>query len=140
MESKVLLVEVKNIKNDIEKLDGKISSLNSSNYDNAIKLHEYIASDLIRSSIMEETLKELSITLSKNTDSLAEHMKRTELNEKSIGYLTSISEKIDNRLNQLEIDKISRQAQFSFVKKMAGIITIIGTIIGIYIAISGLIN
>lgn len=61
-------------------------------------------------------------TLEKNTESLIEHMRRTEMNELNINELKNISEKIDSRLKPIEHDIAGRKAVVGLAMKIGGLI------------------
>jgi len=66
-------------------------------------------------------------TLEKNTESLIEHMRRTELNEAALSELKAMNDKMDSRLEPLEKSHIEKQ---TIIKVVAKISAFIGGLIG----------
>jgi chromosome segregation ATPase len=78
---------------------------------------------------LAQEISRIGRTLEKNTDSLIEHMRRTEINEMNINELKSISEKIDSRLKPIENDIAGRKAVISLFMKLGGLI---GGLVGLF--------
>lgn len=127
----IFLMQVESLNSKIERANTKIDQLFESHNETSIKLHEYVASDTTQTVVMSNTLKELSNTLIKNTESLSEHMKRTEMNEISIEKLHQLSEKIDGRLYEVEVSEIKKEAQAEFMFKVGKLIGAVAAIAGI---------
>lgn len=95
-------------------------------------LKQHTAHDEILDAQIVKQLQAIGVTLQKNTESLIEHMRRTEAVEHLI-------QKIDSRLEPLEVKHIREEAvrawrQEFFLKTMK-IVGAIGTIIAIVIGI-----
>ena len=81
---------------------------------------------------MYDELKRMNDILQQNTDSLKEHMYRTEL-------LETIVQKIDMRLSPLEKENIEQQAVAKYRKDfMVRVAKIIGILVGVVSAIAAL--
>ena len=59
---------------------------------------------------MYEELKRMNDILSINTESLKEHMQRTEINEKQLILMEELISKIDSRLSPIEQERIEAEA------------------------------
>lgn len=114
----------------VEKLDELQKSTHS--IDKEVALQKAAADE--RSSdikSMQEEQKRLNDILQQNTESLNEHMARTDLLEKAV-------QKMDERLTPIEIDKIEKEAvakhRKEFVVKVAKVVGALATLGGIIAA------
>lgn len=112
------------VKETVQDTKHRISNLESSMADFHKDFNEHIATDRHMSGEIAQIRK----TLEKNTDSLVEHMRRTELNEMGINELKAISIKLDSRLTPVEKFQTSEQAVIKVGIKLCAFI---GGIIGI---------
>jgi len=70
---------------------------------------------------MAKDIAAILVTLNKNTDSLEEHMRRTDLNEEAVVVLKDIMIKIDARIAPLEEVHKEKTALVRLIKKTGGI-------------------
>lgn len=106
------------VKDTVQDTSKRINNLESSMSSFEKDFAEHIATD---KQLAQEIIR-MGRTLEKNTDSLIEHMRRTEINEMNINELKSISEKIDSRLRPIEHDIAGKNAILAMVMKMGGVI------------------
>jgi len=120
MDNKIDLIskDLEFVKDSVQDTSARIRSLEISVHSFSNDFAEHVATDRQVGSEIAKIAK----TLEKNTDSLIEHMRRTEINEMNINELKSISEKIDSRLRPIEHDIAGKNAILAMVMKMGGII------------------
>lgn len=86
--------------------------------------------------------KSMSNIMSENTESLKEHMRRTELNEQQVGILRDVVMKMDQRLSPLEIEYIEKQAIKKYRRDklvlIAKILGILGALAALAVSIKSL--
>lgn len=116
--------DVEFVKDTVIETNKRINNLEESVSSFQRDFAEHIATD--RQLVQE--ISRIGVTLEKNTESLMEHMRRTELNEASIDQLKEISLKIDSRLKPLEEAYIEKAGVMKFAAKL-------GTFIGIAVAV-----
>jgi len=84
---------------------------------------------------MYEEFKRMNDILQINTESLREHMHRTEVAEQQLSILENLAKNIDDRLAPIEKEKVEKEAvskyRSEFLMKLAKIIGIISTIVAI---------
>lgn len=85
---------------------------------------EHIATDRQ----LAQEISRIGKTLERNTDSLVEHMRRTELNEMGIEHLKDISTKIDSRLKPLEDAFVEKAGVMKFAAKLGAFIGVVVTV------------
>lgn len=114
-----------------EKLDDVVDSIHKVDKEVALQksaFDEHIKQD----EKMYEEFKRMNDILQQNTQSLKEHMHRTEL-------LEELVTKIDTRLSPFEIDKIQKEAVNQYrnekLKKYGKVLGLIATAIGILAAL-----
>jgi len=120
MDNKIDLIskDLEFVKDSVQDTSARIRSLEISVHSFSNDFAEHVATDRQVGSEIAKIAK----TLEKNTDSLIEHMRRTEINEMNINELKNISEKIDSRLRPIEHDIAGKNAILAMVMKMGGII------------------
>lgn len=106
------------VKDTVQETGRRISNLESSMSDFHKDFSEHISTDRQ----MGDEIAGIRKTLEKNTDSLIEHMRRTDLNEMGIQELKNISLKIDSRLQPLEQAYIERQTLFKLIAKISALV------------------
>jgi chromosome segregation ATPase len=111
------------VKDTVQETGRRISSLESSMSDFHKDFSEHIATDRQ----MGHEITYIRKTLEKNTESLIEHMRRTELNEAALSELKAMNDKMDSRLEPLEKSHIEKQ---TIIKVVAKISAFIGGLIG----------
>jgi hypothetical protein len=111
------------VKDTVQDTGRRMSKLEESMSDFHKDFGEHIATDRQ----MGQEIAHIRKTLEKNTDSLIEHMRRTEINELSLQELKVLNEKIDLRLEPLEKSHIEKQA---ILKVVAKISAFVGGLIG----------
>lgn len=111
------------VKDTVQETGRRISNLESSMSDFHKDFSEHIATDRQ----MGHEIAYIRKTLEKNTESLIEHMRRTELNEMALNELKAMNDKMDSRLEPLEKSYIEKQ---TIVKVVAKISAFIGGLIG----------
>jgi len=111
------------VKDTVQETGRRISSLESSMSDFHKDFSEHIATDRQ----MGQEISYIRKTLEKNTESLIEHMRRTELNEMALGELKAMNNKMDSRLEPLEKSHTEKQA---ILKVIAKISALIGGLVG----------
>jgi len=113
------------VKDTVQDTSKRINSLENSMSSFEKDFAEHMATDRQ----LAQEISRIGRTLEKNTDSLIEHMRRTEINEMNINELKSISEKIDSRLKPIENDIAGRKAVISLFMKLGGLI---GGLVGLF--------
>jgi biopolymer transport protein ExbB/TolQ len=116
--------DIEFVKDIVQDTSRRVSSLEASTSSFVKDFNEHIATDRQMSTEMSR----IGRILEKNTDSLIEHMRRTEINELSINELKNISLKIDERLQPLEKSYSERN---TIIKMAAKIGAFIGGLIGL---------
>lgn len=106
------------VKDTVQDTGRRMSKLEESMSDFHKDFSEHIATDRQ----MGQEIAYIRKTLEKNTDSLIEHMRRTEINELSLQELKVLNEKIDSRLEPLEKSHVERQALLKVVAKISALI------------------
>lgn len=114
-------VKLDEVSDTIHKIDKEVA-LQKAAFDDHIKQDE----------LMYQEFKRMNDILQSNTDSLKEHMHRTEL-------LETLVAKIDTRLAPIELERIEQEAVRKYrnakLKKYGKILGVIATIAGILAAI-----
>lgn len=106
------------VKDTVQETGRRISNLESSMSDFHKDFNEHIATDRH----MGHEIAHIRKTLEKNTESLIEHMRRTELNEMSLNELKTMNHKMDSRLEPLEKSHTEKQAILKVVAKISALI------------------
>lgn len=106
------------VKDTVQETGRRISNLETSMSDFHKDFSEHISTDRQ----MGQEITHIRKTLEKNTESLVEHMRRTQLNEIGIEELKAISLKIDSRIQPLEHAHIERQAVLKMIAKIGAMI------------------
>lgn len=120
--------KVEDISDTVHKID-KDLAVHKSTFDEHLRQDEK----------MYEEFRRMNDILQQNTESLKEHMHRTELAEKQLVILEELAKNIDARLSPIEKDRIEKEAILKYrndkLFKIAKILGIIATIIGIIVSI-----
>jgi hypothetical protein len=106
------------VKDTVQETGRRMTLLESSMSDFHKDFGEHISTDRQ----MGHEIAYIRKTLDKNTESLIEHMRRTELNEIGIEELKNISLKIDSRLQPIERSHTEKQAIIKAVAKIGAFI------------------
>lgn len=120
--------DVEFVKDTVIETNKRINNLEESVSSFQRDFAEHIATD--RQLVQE--ISRIGNTLERNTESLAEHMRRTELNELSIEQLKELNLKIDSRLKPLEEASIEKAGVMKFAAKL-------GAFIGVAVAVATLV-
>lgn len=120
--------QVAEISQVVHKIDKEVA-LHKSSFDEHIRQDER----------MYEEFKRMNDILQTNTESLKEHMHRTEVAEKQLGILEDLAKNIDLRLSPIEKERIENEAIEKYrneklikIGKILGFITaLVGIIAGI---------
>jgi predicted transcriptional regulator len=97
--SNYVISELRSIDNSVKELSEKISSVDKTLAEHQVSFENHIKQD----TMMYDELKRMNDILQSNTDSLKQHMYRTELLETAVL-------KLDQRLTPLEIQDIEKKA------------------------------
>lgn len=108
------------VKDTVLDTSKRISNLENSMSSFEKDFSEHIATD----KQLAQEISRIGKTLEKNTDSLIEHMRRTEINELSINELKTISLKLDSRLQPLEESFVEKAGVVKFMAKVGAVIGI----------------
>jgi hypothetical protein len=111
--------DIEFVKNVVQDTSHRLSGLEEATSKFSRDFHEHIATD----KQMSHEIMRIGRVLEKNTDSLVEHMRRTQLNEMSIEELKNISVKLDERLQPLESTHMQRRTYFIVIAKIGAILT-----------------
>lgn len=118
------------ITKDIEYIDSAIVSANK-RIDTLAEVTHLVQKNIVELSTLNKHVADhignIDRNLERNTNSLIEHMRRTEINELNINSLKDISVKIDSRLDDLEAYNLKRDAS---IKTLAKLGALIGGMIG----------
>lgn len=91
---------------------------------------------------MYEEFKRMNDILQINTESLREHMHRTEVAEQQLSILESLAKNIDSRLMPIEKERVEKEAVSKYrnelLMKVAKIVGAIGTIVAIIAGIKAI--
>jgi hypothetical protein len=109
--------DIEFVKDIVQDTGSRVSKLEDATAGLARDFHDHIATDRE----MGKDIARIGEILEKNTDSLIEHMRRTELNEASISELKNISLKLNERIQPLEISQIESQAGWKLWTKLGAI-------------------
>ena len=109
--------DIEFVKDIVQDTGRRVSSLEEATNQFSKDFHEHITTDRQ----MNNEISRIGRILEKNTDSLVEHMRRTEINEINIGELKNISLKLDQRLQPLENSYVSRKAAAMVVAKIMAV-------------------
>lgn len=125
----------KNIDEMLSKIDEKLDEVSDAIHkvDKEVALHKASFDDHIRQDEkMYEEFKRMNDILQQNTESLKEHMHRTEL-------LEDIVSKMDARLTPLEVERIEKEAIEKYTKeklvKYGKVLGVIATALGVLAAL-----
>lgn len=110
--------DIEFVKDIVQDTSRRVSSLETSTSSFVKDFNEHIATDRQ----MSKEMTRIGHILEKNTESLIEHMRRTEINELSINELKNISLKIDQRLHPLEKSYSERTALIKVIAKFGAFI------------------
>lgn len=129
----LLAKDLEFVKDTVTDTSKRINNLESSLSSFEKDFAEHIATDRQ----LAQEIERIGKTLEKNTDSLVEHIRRTEINEMNINELKNISLKIDQRLQPLENAHVERAGVMKFAAKLgafigvvAGVATLIYKLLG----------
>ena len=114
--------DIEFVKDVVQDTSRRLSNLEESTVQFSRDFSEHIATD----KQMGQELTRMTRILEKNTESLVEHMRRTEINEMGIDELKKISISIDQRLQPLEKSHIERKTAIIIIAKIGAFIA--GTI------------
>lgn len=130
----IIIKDIDIVKSSILGVDNRISNVETSLNRHAEILVERAATDRQ----MYSELHRMNDILQKNTDSLLEHMRRTDLNEMAIKELKDISSSVRERLEPIERVHIEKVGAAKLWKKigitagvLASIVSIVYTILSI---------
>lgn len=91
---------------------------------------------------MYEEFKRMNDILQINTESLREHMHRTEVAEQQLSILESLAKNIDSRLTPIERERVEKEAVSKYrnelLMKIAKIVGAIGTVVAIIAGIKAI--
>lgn len=129
----LLAKDLEFVKDTVTDTSKRINNLETSMSSFEKDFAEHIATDRQ----LAQEIERIGKTLEKNTDSLVEHIRRTEINEMNINELKNISLKIDQRLQPLENAHVERAGVMKFAAKLgafigvaAGVATLIYKLLG----------
>lgn len=109
--------DIEFVKDIVQDTSRRVSSLEEATSQFSKDFHEHIATDRQ----MNSEISRIGRILEKNTDSLVEHMRRTDINELSINELKNISLKLDQRLQPLESSYTQRKTMMILIAKIAAV-------------------
>lgn len=110
--------DIEFVKDIVQDTSRRLSNLEESTVQFARDFNEHISTD----KQMGQELNRIGRILDKNTESLVEHMRRTEINEIGIDELKKISVSIDQRLQPLEKSHIERKTALIVIAKIGAFI------------------
>jgi len=120
--------KVEDIADTVHKID-KDLAVHKNTFDDHIKQDEK----------MYEEFKRMNNILQQNTESLKEHMYRTEIAEKQLSILEDLAKSIDARLSPIEKERIQKEAIARYrSEKLIKISKIIGLIATLVAIIAGI--
>lgn len=116
----------------------KIDEISETAYkiDKDVALHKLAFDEHIRQDEkMYEEFRRMNDILQINTESLREHMHRTEVAEQQLAILEDLTKSIDSRLMPIEIERVEKEAisryRGELLVKTAKIIGIVSTMVAI---------
>lgn len=110
--------DIEFVKDVVQDTSRRLSNLEDATNQFSRDFHEHIAVDRQ----MGNEISRIGNILQKNTDSLVEHMRRTEINEMNINELKNISIKLDKRLEPLESSHLQFRALMVLSAKVFAVI------------------
>jgi len=117
--------DIEFVKDIVQDTSRRMSNLEDATNKFSRDFHEHISVDRQ----MGNEIVRIGQILEKNTDSLVEHMRRTEINEMNINELKSLNMKLDQRLQPIESSHLQFKTLmiligkiFAVVAGMAGLI------------------
>lgn len=119
-----ILDEIKSIEDTVKDVSNKLNSLDKTMAEYKISFDHHIAVD----EQMYHEFKRMNDILQQNTESLKQHMRRTDLNEEAI-------QRLGTRLTDLEIRQIESEAVKKWFSKNA---VLAGKILGALVALGTL--
>lgn len=109
--------DIEFVKDIVQDTGSRVSKLEDATAGLAKDFHEHIATDRE----MGKDIAKISNILEKNTESLIEHMRRTELNEASLKELKNINLRLSERIEPLEKSHIEGQAVWKIWAKIGAL-------------------
>jgi hypothetical protein len=123
--------KVEEVSSTVHKID-KDLAIHKATFDDHLKQDEK----------MYEEFKRMNDILQQNTDSLKEHMHRTEVAEKQLTILEDLAKNIDSRLSPIEKQRIEQEAIAKYrnekLIKIGKILGIVATLVAIIATIKTL--
>lgn len=116
------------VKDTVQEISRRVSSLETTLSKHSDSFTEHVTTD----KQMYEEIKRTNDILEKNTESLIEHVRRTELNEIAIKELKSMNQRFDSRLTPIEhshIEKAGLQKAWKRVGIVLGVVASVASII-----------
>lgn len=129
MSEKIDLIskDVEFVKETVQNVDRRVLNLESS-----ISRHtEILVERSVTDRQMYTELHRMNDILQKNTDSLTEHMRRTELNELAVNELKDLSKSFNHRLVPLEQSQIEKVGVAKLWKKIGIALGLITSVVSI---------
>ena len=141
MSDKIDLIskDIEFVKDTVQGVDRRISNLENSFGKHAEVFVDHVATD----KQMYVELHRMNDILQKNTESLSEHMRRTELNEMAINELKEMSKVFHERLVPIEHSEIEKVGIMKFWKKIGmtvGVIASVASVIYTVLSMSKIIH
>lgn len=96
--------DVEFVKDTVQDISRRVNSLETTLSKHSENFTEHVTTD----KQMYEEIKRTNDILEKNTESLIEHVRRTELNEIAIQELKSMNQRFDSRLTPIEHSHIEK--------------------------------
>lgn len=106
------------VKDTVQDTGRRMSRLEESMSD----FHRDFSEHIVTDRQMGGEIANIRKTLEKNTESLIEHMRRTEINELGLQELKAMNEKMDSRLHPLERSHTEKTAIIKVVAKLGAFI------------------
>lgn len=133
------------IETKIEEMSSQVAEISEvvHKIDKEVALHKASFDEHIRQDEkMYEEFKRMNDILQTNTESLKEHMHRTEVAEKQLCILEDLAKNIDMRLSPFEKEKIENEAIKQYrnenLVRIGKVIGLIATIVGIWIGLKSI--
>lgn len=135
----------KDLDQKIDEIHEKVDEISDALYriDKEVALQKVAFDDhLVQDEKMYQEFKRMNDILQQNTDSLKEHMRRTETAEKQLVLLSELVSKIDSRLAPIEQNRIEEEAVKKYrndkIIKIAKTISAIAAAIGAIMALKNI--
>jgi len=128
--------ELEFVKSVTQDSNQRLTSLETSMNKFVTEFSDHLASDRV----MTGELTRMANTLERNTLSLVEHMRRTDLAEVAINHLKEEHEELEERVGPLEGHQLERQATSKMLRTLAGAVAAVASLASVIYTVAKILN